>query len=198
MGNRFGITEGDEQALRERDRTCVYCHNPMKTFAEIMARGGSRRDLASIEHLNFDEPFFVKDGLRIEDVVLCCCPCNSSRRDRRLWQWFRSEYCRTRNINVDTVAEPVRKYLLEFPAEIARFVERASWTCAKTCGDSGPREHLVEDHADERLFKALGRLIYSRGYEGKFDEEANVYFDCNAYTYGCRENTINRCRTSES
>ena len=57
MANRFGIALHDEQALRERDKTCVYCHKPMKTFPEIKAGGGVRKDLATIEHLNFDAPF---------------------------------------------------------------------------------------------------------------------------------------------
>jgi hypothetical protein len=32
VANRFGIALHDEQALRERDKTCVYCHKAMKTF----------------------------------------------------------------------------------------------------------------------------------------------------------------------
>jgi len=83
----------------------------MKTYAEIKATAGKLADQATIEHLNFDGPFYTRDGLRKEDLVICCRSCNSSRGTRRLLDWFTSDYCVTRNINEDTVAESVKKYL---------------------------------------------------------------------------------------
>src|SRR4029077_14281593 len=58
------------------------------------AGNGDRRDLATIEHLNFDPPFYVKDGLRTEDIAICCFACNASRGNRRLWEGFTMQYCR--------------------------------------------------------------------------------------------------------
>lgn len=86
----------------------------MKTSAEIKATKGKLADQATIEHLNFDGPFYVWDGLKKEDVVICCRGCNSSRGTQGLWDWFRSDYCVTRRINESTVAQPVKEYLRRF------------------------------------------------------------------------------------
>jgi hypothetical protein len=198
VANRFGIAFHDEQALRERDKTCVYCHKAMRTFPEIKAGRGVRKDLATIEHLNFDEPFYVKDGLQIEHIVICCAACNSSRRDRRLWDWFKSAYCAGRNINPDTVAEPVQKYLREFPHDLKQFIESAPWTFAKTFAETWPHEYLVRDRVNEALFVCLARHIYRHGYEGRFYEMTYIYFDYGEHTYWNMENVINRCLTSET
>jgi len=111
MSNSFGISRKDEDELRTRDKTCVYCGKAMKTHAEIKAARAQRADEATIEHLNFDGPFYVRDGLKKEDLVICCRGCNSSRGERRLLDWFKSDYCVSRNINKDTVAEAVTRYL---------------------------------------------------------------------------------------
>jgi hypothetical protein len=111
MSNVFGIPRGDEEELRARDKTCVYCQKVMKTCAEIKSAAGEFADQATIEHLNFDGPFYVRDGLKKDDLVICCRGCNSSRGTLRLSDWFKSEYCLTRNISETTVAEPVKKYL---------------------------------------------------------------------------------------
>ncbi|MGC2287882.1 MAG: hypothetical protein WA542_21715 [Candidatus Acidiferrum sp.] len=83
----------------------------MKTHAEIKAAQGQRADEATIEHLNFAGPFYVRDGLKKEDLVLCYRGCNSSRGERRLLDWFKTDYCLSRNINENTVAQPVARYL---------------------------------------------------------------------------------------
>jgi hypothetical protein len=111
MSNSFGISRQDEDALRARDKTCVYCRKVMKTHAEIKEAQGKRADEATIEHLNFAGPFHVRDGLKREDLVICCRGCNSSRGERRLSDWFKQDYCVRRNINEDSVAEPVVRYL---------------------------------------------------------------------------------------
>jgi hypothetical protein len=108
MSNQFGICRRDEEEIRARDTTCVYCHKLMNTYAESK---GVRRDWATIEHLNFNGPFYVRDGLRKEDVVICCHSCNSSRGKKALQDWFQTKYCIDRNIGKDTVADPVRQYL---------------------------------------------------------------------------------------
>ncbi len=125
MSNEYGISFKDEEKIRARDRTCVYCHKAMRTSAEITAQGGSYRDQATIEHLNCDPPFYVKDGLRIEHLVICCGACNSSRGRRELLKWFNLDYCKKRTIPIkgDNVAEPVRKYLMSRRA--------ASGTCPR-------------------------------------------------------------------
>ena len=198
MSNRFGIESPDEQALRTRDKSCVYCHKAMKTFPEIKAGNGDRRDLATIEHLNFDPPFYVKDGLRTEDIAICCFACNASRGNRRLWEWFTMPYCRVRDINVETVAQPVKRYLCEVPPELSQFVEFASWNFAKTYAETWPHEYVSRDHVDTGLFDALARCIFSRGYEGRYYQRMYIYFDYNGHSYWHIKDIINRCPTSET
>ena len=70
-----------------------------------------RKDSATIEHLNFDGPFYWNDGLQIEDIVICCGSCNSSRGIMKLHDWFKTKYCVEKNINEDTVSKPVKEYL---------------------------------------------------------------------------------------
>jgi len=198
MANQFGIALRDEQALRERDKTCAYCHKAMQTFPEIKAGRGAREDLASIEHLNFDGPFYIKDGLRIEDIVICCIGCNSSRGVRRHLDWFKSAYCAQRNINPDTVAVPVQNYLREFPPDLKQFVESVPWTFAKTHAETWPHEYLVRDQVNEALFVSFARHIDRHGYEGRFYEMTHIYFDYGEHTYWNMENIINRCLKSET
>jgi hypothetical protein len=61
--------------------------------------------------LNRDGPFNWPECLA-EDLVICCSACNSSRGQKLLEDWFTSAYCRDRNITADTVAEPIRQYLV--------------------------------------------------------------------------------------
>jgi hypothetical protein len=149
-------------------------------------------DMATIEHLNFDKPFYVKYGLMIEDIVICCSACNSSRGVKRLWDWFKSAYCRERNINPDTLAEPVRKYLCGFPPGLKQFVESAPWIIAKTNAETSPHESLAKDQCDKTLFESLARHIRCRGYGTE-----PIYFDYGEHTYWKMPEVINRRLKSE-
>ncbi len=103
----FGIPVNILAEIRARDVDCVYCHKTMK-YPYI---ANDSRNSATIEHLNFDGPFYWDEGLKADDIVICCGSCNSSRGVKTLPNWFESRFCIDRNINADTVAEPVRKYL---------------------------------------------------------------------------------------
>jgi hypothetical protein len=197
MANQFGIPPQDEEVIRGRDRTCVYCHKTVRT-AEELKSGGGVGDQASIEHLNFCGPFYIKDGLRPEDIVICCRSCNSSRGQRRLWDWFESDYCVKRNINVETVAHPVSRYLLEMRAELSDFVNACQWTIAKTYADTWPHEYIVRERVDSHLFDSLVHHIESRGYVASFYETQQTYWDHSGQTYWHMKNIINRCLTSET
>lgn len=105
--NGFGIPENLLSEIRARDKACVYCHKTM--IYPYLARNSS--DCATIEHLNFDGPFYWRDGLRAHDIVICCGSCNSSRGAMKLEDWFKTRYCINKNINANTVAAPVRSYL---------------------------------------------------------------------------------------
>lgn len=108
MSNQFGIPEKELEKIRMRDKNCVYCHKKL-IYPFIKSK---QRDCATIEHLNFDGPFYWKDGLQIEDVAICCGSCNSSRNDNPFREWFKMKYCIARNITEKTVAEPIKKYLI--------------------------------------------------------------------------------------
>lgn len=112
MANYFGIPENIEEEIRARDAVCVYCGAEMKMYNGVI---GTPSDKATIEHLSFDGPFYWKDELNREDIVICCGKCNSSRGKKKLIEWFGSAYCLERNINKDTVAEPVRNFLQRYP-----------------------------------------------------------------------------------
>jgi len=107
MTNKFGIPEDELQKLHARDKKCAYCHKEM-IFPFI---SNKQRDCATIEHLNFDGPFYWNKGLKIQDIVICCGGCNSSRGKKELNDWFGSKYCLERNINENTVSAPVKDYL---------------------------------------------------------------------------------------
>jgi 5-methylcytosine-specific restriction endonuclease McrA len=105
--NRFGIPENELAKIRSRDKLCVYCGEPM-LFPYVATNS---KKSATIEHLNFDGPFYWKDDLRPEDIVICCGSCNSSRGEKPLPEWFGTPYCIERRITTSTVAPPVKKYL---------------------------------------------------------------------------------------
>jgi hypothetical protein len=107
MANKFGIPDDELLKIRARDKRCVYCHKEM-VYPYIHSRHG---DCATIEHLNFDGPFYWEDGLQIEDIAICCGSCNSRRGVMKLSDWFRTEYCMDKDINENTVADPVKNYL---------------------------------------------------------------------------------------
>jgi hypothetical protein len=105
--NKFGIPNDILSRIKSRDRACVYCRE--KLIYPWVAT--NRRRCATIEHLNFDPPFYWREGLQANDIVMCCGSCNSSRGVKTLTEWFRASYCIDRNINARTVAAPVRSYL---------------------------------------------------------------------------------------
>ena len=101
MSNKYGIPKDDEEEIRARDKTCIYCHISMKGFPHAMGPSG-----ATIEHLNNDGSFDKK-----HNIAICCRSCNSSRGEKKLMDWFKSLYCIERNINEKTVAKPVKEYI---------------------------------------------------------------------------------------
>ena len=102
MKNKYGLAVVELQKIFERDTKCVYCH---KNMLEHSTRN-PRCDWYSIEHLNYKPPWNNH-----ETVAICCWSCNSSRGNKKIEVWFKTEYCLTRNINKLTVAEVVKNYI---------------------------------------------------------------------------------------
>jgi len=133
MSNRFGIPEKELNKIRVRATHCAYCHKMM-----IYPFDKNRQqDSATIEHFNFDGPFYWKKGLKIQDIIICCGECNSSRGAKRLHDWFKSKYCKERSINQETVADSVKQYLLRKEKAIqvilflcfAQHITKDLWLC---------------------------------------------------------------------
>ena len=103
MKNRYGLPEDKVDAVRQRDTRCVYCHKKMyKPSASI-----ARKDWATIEHFNHIPPWDDPSTIGI-----CCFSCNASRGNKRIMEWFRTTYCKERNITPAAVAHPVLEYII--------------------------------------------------------------------------------------
>jgi len=107
MSNKYGIPKDELLKIRERDKNCVYCNEDMLTRWCTH----NRRDSPTIEHLSPVKPFYMKHGMQLNNIAICCGSCNSSRRDKTLKEWFEKRYCEKKNINADTVLAPVKAYL---------------------------------------------------------------------------------------
>ena len=101
--NRWGIPAWLEEEVKARDKVCVYCGVQM---IERMPQGGSRRTVATWEHIINDASIVTP-----ENIARCCAACNSSKGTKDLADWMKSNYCKKRGINKDTVAEIVKQAL---------------------------------------------------------------------------------------
>ncbi|MFH1938312.1 MAG: HNH endonuclease [Patescibacteria group bacterium] len=102
MKNKYGISENELRKIRVRDKVCVYCHKKMIEPSD----NNCRKDWATIEHLNHLPPWDNSST-----VAICCGSCNSSRGNEKLLDWFEILYCIEKNINYNTVAQPVKDYI---------------------------------------------------------------------------------------
>lgn len=98
MANNWNIPDWLENEVRERDKTCVYCGVKFTPY------NISRKTAASWEHIINDINI-----VNIDNIVLCCCGCNSSKGQKQLSVWLKSDYCKNRGINEHTVASVVKK-----------------------------------------------------------------------------------------
>ena len=103
--NRWNIPGWLELEVMARDRCCVYCG---VDFSELSEKRGRR---PSWEHIVNDERIISR-----ENIARCCISCNASKGAKDLNLWLGSRYCVQRGINVETVAEVVKRALLDPPA----------------------------------------------------------------------------------
>lgn len=104
MANNWGIPIEVEQAVRIRDKACVYCRT---SFYDVPV---SRKSKPTWEH--------IVNDVRINgssNIALCCLSCNSSKGSKLLKDWLKSSYCQSKRISIDTVAEVVKKALKNPP-----------------------------------------------------------------------------------
>jgi hypothetical protein len=101
--NRWDIPNWLEEEVKERDKVCIYCGIQM---IEQMPPSGHRKALATWEHIINDASIVTR-----ENIARCCVACNSSKGTKNIADWLKSDYCRKRGINKNTVAEVVKEAL---------------------------------------------------------------------------------------
>ncbi len=101
--NRWGIPAWLEKEVKDRDKACIYCGIQM---IEQMPPSAPRNAVATWEHIINDASIVTR-----ENIARCCFACNSSKGTKKLSNWMKSNYCKKRGINKDTVAEIVKQAL---------------------------------------------------------------------------------------
>ena len=112
MGNSFGIPPEIEDAIRARDKRCVYCRKRMTAYPHI--RGAPTANAATIEHLAGLPLYplrYEQTGFDTGSIAICCGSCNSSRGGFPITDWFETAYCLERGINAHTVAPVVQRFI---------------------------------------------------------------------------------------
>ena len=64
-----------------------------------LSAGGRRAQVATWEHIINDARIITR-----ENIALCCTACNASKGTKRLREWLKSTYCKSRGITADTIA----------------------------------------------------------------------------------------------
>jgi len=104
MANRWGIPKDVEEFVKNRDIECVYCGVVFST------ENNSRKDKPSWEH--------IVNDIRIngtDNIALCCISCNASKGSKLLEDWLKSDYCKKKEITIDSINEVVKMALRNPP-----------------------------------------------------------------------------------
>lgn len=89
----FYISQKVEAIARERDKVCVYC-------GKEFIKKGEREHIINDAKLNGED-----------NIAICCGSCNRSKSNKTLQKWFKTPYCKSNNINYNTVAPIVKSVL---------------------------------------------------------------------------------------
>ena len=98
MANRWGIPKDVEEFVITRDSKCVYCG------IEFSNNNDSYKSKSSWEHIVND--IRIKG---IDNISLCCMSCNASKGAKLIEDWLKSDYCKSKEITEETVAEVVKE-----------------------------------------------------------------------------------------
>ncbi len=96
--NRWNIPKLLEDEIVIRDTHCVYCGIKFDSSKQ------NRRSYPSWEHIVNDAKIISR-----ENIARCCMSCNASKGAKDLLDWFKTEYCKSKNINAESVAKVVRE-----------------------------------------------------------------------------------------
>lgn len=97
MTSNWKIPSEMEMRIRKRDKCCVYCHVRFR---------GNKGDKATWEHIDNNA-----NNISEKNIALCCRSCNSSKGNKKLLDWFDSEYCKNNKINERTVANVIKRWI---------------------------------------------------------------------------------------
>jgi len=184
MKDKYGISGEKLEEIKRRDKTCAYCH---KKMVEPI-KGGKQSNFATIEHFNHLPPWNNPNT-----IGFCCGSCNSSRRDKKIIDWFKTKYCLERNINYNTVTQPVRDYIYNYERFLDLILSN-KWNFAKTM-PAIPHYYIAKDDlsvSDQKLFDEFKKSINAKGYVKKFHEKEYKYIDIGGYKYWIIDNILNR------
>lgn len=98
--NRWNIPSWLEKEVLERDQSCIYCGVKFNRPPE------SRKASPTWEHIINDATIISR-----ENIARCCFSCNASKGAKELRDWLDSEYCITKGITPDNVADIAKKAL---------------------------------------------------------------------------------------
>jgi len=101
--NRWRIPGWREKEVKDRDKACIYCGIQM---IEQMPESGLRKAVATWEYIINDASIVTRGN-----IARCCFACNANKGKKKLSDWMKSNYCKKRGINKDTVAEIVKRAL---------------------------------------------------------------------------------------
>lgn len=97
MANNWNIPAWLEKEVQDRDKSCVYCG------VEFTTAKVSKKSAPSWEHIINDTAVITR-----ENIALCCCGCNSSKGQKQLSVWLKSNYCKEHGITTDTVSPIIK------------------------------------------------------------------------------------------
>jgi hypothetical protein len=97
--NKWNIPDWLEKEVRARDEVCVFCK------VKFTKSKKKKKHNASWEHIINDTSIINR-----YNIVLCCSGCNSSKGVKSLQEWFKSDYCKNKNINLNTVSDIIREH----------------------------------------------------------------------------------------
>lgn len=104
----YGVSEDVIRNIIDRDQVCIYCSRKMLWHKSLIGTSGDKR---TIEHFNEKYVYAARE----DNVGICCGSCNSSRSDRNLLYWFKTQYCLENNISEKTVSSPIKEFIKKYP-----------------------------------------------------------------------------------
>ena len=91
--NSWNIPIELERQIRNRDKKCVYC-------------GKDFKDDETIEHIDNNI-----QNISVENLAICCRGCNASKGQKNISEWLESDYCKSKSITLDSVADVIKNAL---------------------------------------------------------------------------------------